>query len=99
MDKNKLITPKELKDKQLSEQEEIQALQKQAKGYLGTLVQLPGYKYLKIVALSYIVKPYECDPPKRDEDATKWQTYNTIRWAFERFFNLVELIAGESPKP
>lgn len=82
----------------LRSQHEIElAKQRELQDVCRQLLQLPAYRYLKFIALTLVVKPYECNPPVTAAEQTRWDNYNTVRWAFERFFSLIERTAGTKP--
>ncbi|MBY0545813.1 MAG: hypothetical protein K2W95_00840 [Candidatus Obscuribacterales bacterium] len=97
----KRVSPAELRNKQLKERkdakQDAEALAQERIRALEVLVRHQGYRYLKHIAFG-LLEQYRCEPPKRGEDIQQWTTYNSLRWAFERLFNLVEQIAGVSPK-
>lgn len=92
------LTPLELKKQNLAKREEQLAQSREYHDELRRLVQSNGYRYLKKVVMALVIKPLECGP---DAEQRKWDTYNTVRWGFERQFALIESIAGnptELPK-
>jgi hypothetical protein len=94
LDKQTLAHKEQIRQQQLNEA--LKAMDDIAPE-LERLVSTPAYKYAKKVSMSYVIKPYECDPPEGADDRTQWETYNTIRWAFERFFGLIEASAKRAP--
>lgn len=87
---------RQLKQEKLEEQ---LAISRELHDEFRRLVLSKGYRYLKSVGLNQVLAPYACDPPKTDAEKEKWATYNTVRWAFERLFALVEKTAkGDAPE-
>ena len=91
------VTPPELKHRQVSQRDDELAAARELADELERLVRLKGWTYAKRVSMANVIKQFECDPPKTDTERTRWETYNTVRWAFERFFSLVEQMAANPP--
>ncbi|HEY9792086.1 MAG TPA: hypothetical protein V6D22_16890 [Candidatus Obscuribacterales bacterium] len=96
-----LVTPAQLADKQKSATDDDLARYQELADQLKVLVQLPGYKYAKRMSMSYVIQPYACHPPTNEQERIRWETYNTVRWGFERLWHMIESIAAgtfELPK-
>lgn len=93
------VTPQKLAEQQQALQEEQLAAMRAMADQLKVLVQLPGYKYAKKISMSYVIQPYACPPPTSEQERIRWETYNTVRWGFERFWQMIDGIAAGTFEP
>lgn len=88
-------TPKEHNRQIQMSQDDDAAKRAQRAAAFKSLVLHPGWKYLKEAGMAYVIRPYEADPPKTDEDRTKFETFNTLVWGFNRLIAIVEQAAKD----
>lgn len=91
------LTLQQLKEQQASQLKDQQAKFREQCQEVDRLVQLPAYSYAKSMAFG-ICAEYQCPPPATEAERQKWETYNTLLWAFNKFFGHVEELAKQSPE-
>lgn len=73
--------------------------QKDVQRKLRDLTACDGWPYLGFISHS-ILKEYECQPPAKGEECTKWDTYTRMKWALDKLLGTVRTLAAqEIPEP
>ena len=90
------LKPSQLTNLNKSRLEDQKAAQAQVCQELRTLVNSRGYSYVRAIAQE-IKNQYKTDPPKKDEDRTKWNSYCQIAWAIDQLLNGIEKTALTAP--
>lgn len=89
--------PQQLENRNQSRLNDAQAQLSEVSTEIGRLVNTKGYRYARIIAQE-IKKEYECKPPLKGEDKTKWESYCVVTWAIDKLFASLEKHAAFSPQ-
>ena len=89
------LTPRERNLQIQTSQHELERKHAEKVEAIKSLVQHKGWRYVKEAGMAYVIQPYQCDPPKKGEDTTKWDTYCLLSWELEKLFGVVEQAARE----